>query len=73
MKDEEKKKLESFWSMCSYVRGSYDKIEDYRRLSEHLEYLTGKQPANRFFYLALPPSVFKVATTNIKETVMTEL
>lgn len=62
--------------MCSYVNGPYDKVEGFERLNKALlkiedESAPGK-PANRVFYLALPPSVFMPVTENIKAACMSQ-
>jgi glucose-6-phosphate 1-dehydrogenase len=55
----DKKKVEEFLSLCSYISGQYDKVEDFKRLDEHLRKLESNfRKANRIFYFAIPPNVF---------------
>lgn len=72
VKDEHKSLLEQFFKQCLYVKGSYDKKSDFQNLGKELEKLGGGKSINQVFYLALPPSVFKDATTNIKNCCMTK-
>lgn len=66
-KDSEQDKLKAFLGQLEYVPGgAYDKEDGFKKLDDFL----GKheaQCANRIFYLALPPSVFKPVTTNIRK------
>ncbi|XP_065178461.1 glucose-6-phosphate 1-dehydrogenase-like [Sycon ciliatum] len=76
VKDGQEARLEEFFSMCSYVSGPYDKVEGFQKLDQALikiedESAPGK-PANRVFYLALPPSVFMPVTENIKAACMSK-
>ncbi|XP_076033878.1 glucose-6-phosphate 1-dehydrogenase Zw [Oratosquilla oratoria] len=64
VKSEEQEKYEEFWKINTYVRGSYDKGEDFAILSKHLKDQNDRD-ANRIFYLALPPSVYESVTANI--------
>ena len=57
--------LEQFWSVNHYVAGSYDKKTDFEILNQEMAAHEGKE-ANRMFYLSLPPTVFKSATTMLK-------
>ena len=72
VKSEEKAKMEEFFRQCHYVRGSYDKKSDFEKLAKELEKLSGGKDVNQVFYLALPPSVFKHTTSNIKDCCMTK-
>lgn len=52
---------QKFWSINTYVKGYYDKEEDFKNLNEHLIQLKQQHNAkelNRLFYLALPPVVY---------------
>uniref|UniRef100_A0A0K2SX09 Glucose-6-phosphate 1-dehydrogenase n=1 Tax=Lepeophtheirus salmonis TaxID=72036 RepID=A0A0K2SX09_LEPSM len=70
-KEENKAKLEDFWSLNYYVAGSYDQKRDFELLNQEMERLeTGYSGSNRLFYLALPPSVFAPVTVLIKECCM---
>ena len=64
-KEGEEELLEQFWAANSYVAGSYDKNEDFKILSLMMAEKE-KKCANRLFYLALPPSVFKQISSMIK-------
>lgn len=68
----EEDKYKKFWDMHLYVRGSYDKIEDFENLSLELVKTDRADEANRIFYLAIPPSVYGVVSKNIKEICYTE-
>ena len=67
-KDGEEELEEEFWAANSYVAGMYDVKEDFDDLVKHMQ---GKEKgcANRLFYLALPPSVFKPVTSMIKVSI----
>ena len=56
-KEGEEDLLEKFWATNHYVAGSYDTQE---------MAAVEKGQANRLFYLALPPSVFKPVTSMLK-------
>ena len=71
-KEGEKKLLEEFWAINSYVAGSYDNEEDLHHLVKKMAEKE-KDCANRLFYLALPPSVFKPITSMIKVPIITSL
>ena len=63
--------MDEFWSLNSYVKGSYTEREAFENLNkEILKLEVGHTAGNRLFYLALPPSVFATVTTNIKHTCM---
>ena len=66
MKDDESAKIEEFWKINSYVKGSYTEDAAFKNLNEELLKIEGQATGNRLFYLALPPSVFAPVTTNIK-------
>lgn len=68
-KPAEAERLEQFWNINYYVKGSYDARRDFELLNQELTKLAGDR-ANRIFYLALPPSVFEPVTTNIRECCM---
>ena len=72
VKDEHKKDVEQFFKQCFYVKGSYDKKKDFENLGKELDKLNKSETVNRIFYLALPPSVFKEATSNIKSCCMSK-
>lgn len=64
-KPTESERLEEFWACNYYVKGSYDSRRDFELLDQEMTKLGGNR-ANRIFYLALPPSVFEPATSNIR-------
>ena len=64
-KDGEQELLEQFWAANRYVAGSYDTQRDFELLSQEMSGIE-KGQANRLFYLALPPSVFKSVTSMLK-------
>ena len=57
-------KLQDFLDLCFYVSGQYDREESFKKLAE---FLAKFNPRNMIFYMALPPSVFRVASHNIRE------
>ncbi|KAH8414124.1 hypothetical protein KR222_007752, partial [Zaprionus bogoriensis] len=70
---QEQAKFEQFWSeLNSYVSGQYDDGVGFERLSRQLAEREQGRPANRVFYLALPPSVYELVTLNIKKHCMSE-
>ena len=64
-KEGEEDLLEQFWAANHYVAGSYDNQGDFQRLNQEMVAVE-KGIANRLFYLALPPSVFKPVTSMLK-------
>lgn len=72
MKEEEKAQLEDFFKVCHYVQGPYDQRSGFEKLNTELNKLSGSGVVNRLFYLALPPSVFTTASSNIKACCMTQ-
>lgn len=67
----EEAKYEEFWKVNYYKAGGYDSRKDFEMLNQELQ-RHENGTANRLFYLALPPSVFNPATTNIRQTCMAE-
>ncbi|XP_058798894.1 glucose-6-phosphate 1-dehydrogenase-like [Phymastichus coffea] len=66
----EKKLYDKFWQLTSYVRGTDGGLSDYQVLNNAVEAYEKGLKSNRIFYLALPPSVFASATSNIKAAAM---
>ena len=64
-KEGEEELLEQFWATNHYVAGSYDTQRDFELLNQEMAAVE-KGQANRLFYLALPPSVFKPVTSMLK-------
>ena len=58
-------KMNEFLSKCQYVRGDYGSPDDFRALRGKLESADGPKPADRMFYLAIPPSVFSPVAKNL--------
>ncbi len=69
-KPEEAAKVDAFWAVNSYVKGSYDKQEDFDNLNREIGKIENGLIARRLFYLALPPSVFAPVTSCIKAACM---
>uniref|UniRef100_A0A1B0AIZ0 Glucose-6-phosphate 1-dehydrogenase n=1 Tax=Glossina pallidipes TaxID=7398 RepID=A0A1B0AIZ0_GLOPL len=63
----DQERFEEFWKLHEYVSGHYDGQKDFELLQQTLLTLENKATANRIFYLALPPSVYKTVTRHIKE------
>lgn len=71
IKDGEGDKLDKFFAVNSYVKGSYTDDDAFKGLNEALlKQEKGCKTGNRLFYLALPPSVFEPVTTLIKKYCM---
>lgn len=68
VKPEEIAWYDIFWKSNYYVHGSYDQRSDFERLNEEILLKQNNGNCNRIFYLALPPTVFEPATTNIRDT-----
>ena len=51
-------RMEEFLARCCYVQGSYGSRDSFLDLYEAMRSAEGGRPANRFYYLAIPPSVF---------------
>merc|ERR1719449_27258 len=70
-KEGEEETLERFWASNHYVAGSYDTQRDFEILNQEMASVE-KEHANRLFYLALPPSVFKPVTSMLKASCMSQ-
>jgi len=70
VKPDEAKRYEEFWKINFYVAGSYDTRRDFEILNQEMEKHEKGPTANRLFYLALPPSVFKPVNVHIKTACM---
>ncbi|XP_012277151.1 glucose-6-phosphate 1-dehydrogenase isoform X2 [Orussus abietinus] len=70
VKPEEEEKYERFWKLNHYIAGSYDKRQDFEALNQEIEKHESEISANRLYYLALPPTVFRPATVQIRNTCM---
>lgn len=65
--EQEKSKIPEFLDLCEYIRGSYDKAEDFQNLNKEIEKREGKSKRRRIFYLALPPSVYGDVAKGLRE------
>jgi len=70
-------KSKDFLKICTYHRGSYDKVEDFELLDKHIGDLEEKRDGsagtgNRLFYYALPPNLFGDVSRCIKTVCMSE-
>lgn len=72
MKEGEEEIYNKFWRQHYYVRGSYDKEQDFVQLNKELNSYEPEKASNRVFYLALPPTVFESVTKNLRRTCMAE-
>jgi len=67
--DDQKDRLDEFFKLNSYVAGSYNKTEDFEKLNNEIKKLeSAVGPANRLFYLALPPSVYEDVASHIQRS-----
>lgn len=65
--EEENNKVSKFLDLCHYVKGSYDKDQDFQNLDkEMIKYEEGFEKNQRIFYLALPPSVYGDVSKGLK-------
>lgn len=51
-------KMEAFLKRCFYSQGHYATVDTFLDLHQMMNDLEGRAPANRIFYMAIPPSVF---------------
>ncbi len=72
VKDDEVSKLEAFWGVNTYVKGSYTERDAFENLNSEIKRIEEGRTGNRLFYLALPPSVFAPVTSNIKGCCMSQ-
>eukprot|EP00117_Sycon_ciliatum_P010147 scpid47189/ scgid12164/ Glucose-6-phosphate 1-dehydrogenase X len=65
---------ENFLKTCTYMPGSYTDGAAFEKLNAEMSRLEDEmapeQPANRIFYLALPPQIFMAVTANVKKACM---
>lgn len=52
----------------SYFQGQYDKKNDFLKLRDHLQKLTGRSSLTTLAYFSVPPTVFKDIIQNLGET-----
>ncbi len=68
---DESEKFRKFWSLQSYIPGSYDDIKKAKPLTDAFEEIEKKyKECDRTFYVALPPEVYKSVTELIKKNWM---
>lgn len=67
MAAEEKEKFQDFLRHNSYVSGTYDNAEGFKKLNTEICRIQNNGKAYRLFYLALPPSVYTNVTQNIHD------
>ena len=66
---EEVARVTAFMALCTYVAGPYDSPAGFSaavRVAEAFEISGGTAVANRIYYMAIPPTVFKDAASTIK-------
>jgi len=71
-------KSKAFLEMCTYHRGSYDRVEDFELLDKRVteleqKYQNDSVTGNRLFYYALPPNLFGDVSRCLKKAAMSEL
>ncbi|XP_068242447.1 glucose-6-phosphate 1-dehydrogenase-like [Palaemon carinicauda] len=66
---DEEETYEKFWLINFFIKGSYENERDFEFLNHYI-YKTVSKRTNRLFYLALPPTLFEVVTSNIKRNCM---
>ncbi|KAJ3359683.1 Glucose-6-phosphate 1-dehydrogenase [Kappamyces sp. JEL0680] len=68
--DKDKELLGEFLDLCTYEAGAYDEGASYSRLAEAIGKIEAGSPhADRVFYMALPPSVFGIASEGLRKHV----
>ncbi|KAK0398359.1 hypothetical protein QR680_002557 [Steinernema hermaphroditum] len=72
VRSSEVEKYELFLKRCVYLQGQYDADEGFENLNALIEGIEdeNQKPANRLFYLALPPTVFEPVTSFLKKHCM---
>ncbi|XP_058798902.1 glucose-6-phosphate 1-dehydrogenase-like, partial [Phymastichus coffea] len=66
----EKKLYDEFWSLNAYISGSGTEDADYETIRKAIDEFEDGAEGNRLFYLAIPPTVFMNATSQIKRVAM---
>ncbi len=51
-------RIDEFLKRCHYVQGEYDSRDSFLDLYQAMRVLECRQPTDRLFYLAIPPSIF---------------
>lgn len=70
LEPEDKKLFDKFWSLNYYINGTNDENADYDKINHELSQFEKNGEGNRIFYLALPPSVFPSAASQLKRACM---
>ncbi|CAI2350447.1 unnamed protein product [Caenorhabditis sp. 36 PRJEB53466] len=73
VRETERSAFDEFIKHCSYVQGKYDTSDGFQRLQSYIDDFqkeSHNQAVNRLYYLALPPSVFNVVSTELKQNCM---
>jgi glucose-6-phosphate 1-dehydrogenase len=70
IRPEDKELYDKFWKLNYYIQGSKDTSKDYDTINKQIEQWEENGVGNRIFYMAIPPSVFATAATQIKRTCM---
>ena len=75
----QRKNVEAFTGISTYVSGQYDQDSDFQNLTKHMEEIESKYSGsgnkderNRVFYMALPPSVFTDVAEKLKKNCYSE-
>lgn len=65
--------IKSFINLWAYNKGTFEKLEDYRKLASKLGYLDHqwKVCANKLFYIAAPPQNYELILKNLKSSDLT--
>lgn len=72
-KNESAEIINSFLNLWSYNQGTFEKEEDYKKLTVKLGYLDNqwKVCANKLFYIAAPPQYYEDILNNLKSSNLT--
>ncbi|CAO4373975.1 unnamed protein product [Caenorhabditis nigoni] len=73
VRETEKCAFDNFIKKCSYIQGQYDTSDGFQRLQSSIDDFQKEshdQAVNRLYYLALPPAVFNVVSTELKKNCM---
>lgn len=71
LRESDQAMFKEFLAINSYIAGNYDDASGFENLQAHLASVEGDATvANRLFYLALPPTVFKSVSKMIKQYCM---
>ncbi|ELR16838.1 glucose6-phosphate dehydrogenase, C-terminal domain containing protein [Acanthamoeba castellanii str. Neff] len=70
-------KVNGFLDRCYYFSGQYNSAESFAELAKAMDekesaFTSGSQPANRIFYMAIPPSIFLDVAKAIQPAAMSK-